>query len=335
MDISKKTFPILRFNPVYDERIWGGRYLKTLFGRSLPKGVRVGESREMFDFEAESSVVADGKFASRTLRSLIEDFPLEMMGPRWRSEMRFPIIVKLLDARQSLSLQVHPNKRGEMLYGNDGKSEAWYFLNSGKNAGFVAGLKSGVGEAEFRKAMENGDVSKCLCRYDALAGDFILIKAGTVHSLGADNVVLEIQENKTCTFRISDWGRVDANGREREIHVEQSLNSMDYGSADSFYVEGSYDGEKVLCDIAPFRIRKFELTGGEPLNFRAGEDARIMYAVKGTLKCGELLVSAPGCAFVPFAADACFEACGDCTVIVTENFAGFPNGGHVIGKNAE
>ena len=149
---------LLKFKPIYEERIWGGRSFKTLFERIIPKGVRIGESLEICDSPKKSSVVSGGEFDGYTLRQLIEKYPSDVIGPGWNPQKFFPIIVKLLDARQRLSLQVHPNEASEKKYGLPRKNEAWYLLDCGVRSRFIAGLKPGTTSKGIREAISSKNV---------------------------------------------------------------------------------------------------------------------------------------------------------------------------------
>ena len=174
---------LLKFKPIYEERIWGGRSFKTLFGRSIPKGLRIGESLEICDSPKASSEISGGGLGGLTLRRAIEKYPEDIMGPGWCPERFFPIIVKLLDARQRLSLQVHPNGASEKKYGLPRKNEAWYLLGCGVKSRIIAGLKKGVSPEQLRGAAESGQVEELLEFRDSHAGDFMFVREGTVHSL--------------------------------------------------------------------------------------------------------------------------------------------------------
>jgi len=217
------------FAPIYKEKIWGGRALERLFGRRLPEGATIGESWELADLAGGQSVVADGPDAGKTLRDLLAEKASAVLGPSADlPDGRFPLLLKLLDANEVLSLQVHPDASTAAAMGPPAtaKTECWYVLES-RGGYILKGVRPGVTEADFRSALAGGDDAEALRRLvrrvEVSAGDFHYLPGGTVHALGAGVVVAEIQTPSETTFRVSDWGR------GREIHVAEALRSIHYG----------------------------------------------------------------------------------------------------------
>ena len=216
------------FHPIFKERIWGGRMLETLYGKPLPAGVPIGESWEISDRPGDESVIANGAFAGRTLRWLMEQHGEEMLGPAAPADGgRFPILCKILDARDRLSLQVHPPPQASPPLGEP-KTEMWYIAAAARGAELYVGLKSGVTRAEFEGAIRSGRVAECFHRIPVSAGDTMFLPSGRVHAIGAGLVIFEIQQNSDTTFRVYDWDRLGLDGLPRELHVEQSLASIDF-----------------------------------------------------------------------------------------------------------
>lgn len=220
-----KTYPFL-FDPLYKERIWGGRNLERLFGRELPAGQKVGESWELADLPGGTSVVSNGPLVGRTLTELTAEMGAALLGDAKPIDGRFPLLLKLLDADDILSLQVHPDAEAAAAIGQGAalKTECWYVLES--RGGFIyKGLKPGVTPDEFRQALQADNVAPLLVRYEVKAGDFHYIPAGTVHALGAGVVCAEVQTPSDTTYRVSDWGR------GRETHLELSMQCIRFGPA--------------------------------------------------------------------------------------------------------
>jgi mannose-6-phosphate isomerase len=223
-----KLHPLI-FDPIFKERIWGGRNLETLYGKRLPPGLPIGESWEISDRPGDESVVACGPLRGRSLRWLMEQCPDALLGRRDPMPARFPLLVKIIDARETLSLQVHPPALAAARLGGQPKSEMWYVAKAGPRAELFAGLKKGVSRAEFERKLAAQSVAECIHRIAVKAGDAMFLPSGRVHALGAETVVFEIQQNSDTTFRVFDWNRIGLDGKARPLHVAQSLASIDFG----------------------------------------------------------------------------------------------------------
>jgi mannose-6-phosphate isomerase len=218
----------LTFQPRFKERIWGGRRLETLYGKNLPPDVPIGESWEISDRAGDESVIANGALAGRTLRHLMDERGADVLGAAApAADRRFPLLCKLLDARQMLSLQVHPPARAADL--GDPKTEMWYIADAEPGAELFVGLKRGVTREGFEKALAAGQVAECFHRIAVKRGDAMFLPSGRVHGIGAGLVIYEIQQNSDTTFRVYDWDRPGRDGKPRELHIPQSLESIDFG----------------------------------------------------------------------------------------------------------
>jgi mannose-6-phosphate isomerase len=231
--MSQELLYPLRFEPIYQYRLWGGRRLAGLLTAPLPGDGPIGEAWVLSDREDHPSRVADGPLKGRTIAQLLEQFPQQVMGKLAGRFRRFPLLLKFLDAREMLSVQVHPADTHTDLLpaGETGKTEAWVVLEAGPKSRIYAGLRPGVTEAGLRQAIANGGVADQLAYITPQPGDAVFIPAGTVHSLGGDIVVFEVQENSDVTFRLYDWNHVDAKtGKPRALQVDQALACVDFGS---------------------------------------------------------------------------------------------------------
>lgn len=216
------------FRPLYQDRIWGGRRLETVFGRSLPPGRVIGESWEVCDRPDAVSVVAQGPLTGRTLAELMSADPVGLWGQSVPSGTRFPWMCKLLDAREDLSLQVHPPASVAVALGGEPKTEMWYVAAADPGACFHAGLRAGTGRNEFERCARDGTVAELFHRLPARAGDALFLPSGRVHALGRGLVIFEIQQNSDTTYRVFDWNRVGLNGRPRDLHLDQAMASIDF-----------------------------------------------------------------------------------------------------------
>jgi mannose-6-phosphate isomerase len=209
--------------------VWGGRGLAEVLGKELPTAEPYGESWEISDHASHRSVVAGGELAGPTLRDLMQTHSADLLGPA-RSGDAFPWLVKYLDARDWLSVQVHPDDQAALRLwpGERGKTEAWFVLAARPGSRVYAGLLPGVDEAALRRAVAAGTVAQCLHRFEPVPGDCLFLPAGTVHAVGGGVLMAEVQQSSDATFRLFDWNRRDAQGRSRQLHLEEALACIDW-----------------------------------------------------------------------------------------------------------
>lgn len=211
----------LRFTPVYQPYIWGGEKLRTMLGRTdTPDGI-VAESWEISAREDGMGVVAEGPLAGKAFKDLVEAYPGDVLGEGKGD--RFPLLIKVLDAAKTLSVQVHPNDETAAKYGGEAKTECWYILQADEGAAVYCGLQDGVTPEAFRAAIEDGTVEKLLTKLPVTAGDMVFVPGGRQHAIASGCLLLEVQQNSNTTYRVYDWGRVGADGKPRELHIEQAL----------------------------------------------------------------------------------------------------------------
>jgi mannose-6-phosphate isomerase len=260
---------IWKFEPLAQERIWGGRNLER-FGRVLPEGRKIGETWELVDRpEAQSRIEGAGQ----TLGSLWSGSERKkIFGTRSPETEHFPILIKLLDAEEKLSLQVHPPAGKAKSLGGEPKTEMWFFLETQPEAEIYVGLKRGVGRVEFEKALKEGKVADCFYRQKTEPGEAMFLPSGRVHAIGAGNVILEIQQNSDTTYRVDDWGRKDEQGKSRALHVREALESIQWSDVEPAFVQPR--GERLLvCDF--FKVTRWWL---------AREEAREIVPDRGTFR---------------------------------------------------
>ena len=220
----------LRFEPFFRPMIWGGRGIVRFLGKNLPTAAAYGESWEVSDHPLHQSRLATASDYGTTLRELMQTQRAALLGPAAERYAVFPWLIKLLDANDWLSVQVHPDEDAvtHLWPGETSKTEAWFVLDAKPESRIYAGLKPGVGISEMRSAVAAGQVAECLHSFTPKVGDFLYLPAGTVHGPGAGVLIAEIQQTSDATFRLFDWNRVDAEGKPRTLHVEQSLACIDW-----------------------------------------------------------------------------------------------------------
>ena len=272
--LTMESYPY-KFVPIYKEKIWGGRNLQRLFGRLLPAGKAIGESWELADLVEGVSRVANGPAAGTTLTDLTSQLGPRLLGCcRPTPDGRFPLLLKLLDANDKLSLQVHPDADAVQAIGGDAaaKTECWYVIES-RDGMIYKGVLPGATAEQFRGAIENNTVEQFVKAWRVAAGDFHYLPAGTVHALGAGVVVAEVQTPSDITYRVTDWGR------GREIHVERSMQCIHFTQASGFTeadtVAPGAQGDTLL-DTEFFTVTRREAAAGKPAALPAGRCAAVM-----------------------------------------------------------
>lgn len=275
------TEPII-FEPLFMERVWGGRRLESLFGKNLPVGVRIGESWELVDREEAQSVVHTGILRGKTLNELWTDYHDPIFGKNSAPESkRFPLLFKLLDAQERLSVQVHPPARVAAQLNGEPKTEMWYVADTYLDADIFAGLKHGVEREDFEQALREGKVAEKIHRLPMKPGDSIFIPSGRIHAIGAGNVIVEVQQNSDTTYRVFDWNRLGLDGKPRELHVEESMQSIDFDDIEPAVAKPN--GEALVkCDY--FVVEKWELDAPRAA-FEEGKFA-IITMLEGEVECG-------------------------------------------------
>jgi mannose-6-phosphate isomerase len=313
----------VRFQPLYQPRVWGGRALGGVFARSLPGTEPIGESWEIVDRPEAQSVVGNGPLAGMTLREALHLRCADWIGPDWPVTRPFPILVKWLDCRERLSLQVHPPAEIAPAMHGEPKTENWYLAGVEGEAGLLLGLRPGVTRGQFAAAIKDNSLEPCVNRYPVKVGDSVLVHSGTVHAIDAGCLILEIQQNSDTTYRVYDWGRVGLDGKPRQLHLAESMKSILFDEPPPPIVRAA-DVPAVIADCAEFRIRRVPVKKGATSSFLAGEQCRLFSVVRGRLLARGLDAApfvAGDNALLPFAGAFTFEAAEDSLVLVTENFS--------------
>jgi mannose-6-phosphate isomerase len=222
----------LKFGPIYKERIWGGDKLREVFSREMPKGKRIGESWELADLPEDKSKIVNGELAGETLDSVIRKHTNQITGAE-RFNLPFPLLIKLLDCGDVLSVQVHPDEATCKRMGKgDFKTECWYIIQSQPGAVIYKGLKKNTTKSQFAQAIKNGTVERFLIKVPVKVGECHFLPAGTPHAIGAGLLIAEIQTLSDTTYRVYDWNRVDDKGKPRQLHIEEALESIHFDQSD-------------------------------------------------------------------------------------------------------
>lgn len=277
-------FVPLRFRPVYQTYLWGGENLKTRLGREdAPEGI-VAESWEISDRDDGMGVVSGGPMDGKSFRELMAAFGPAILGPRGKTG-RFPLLIKVLDAAKTLSVQVHPNDDTAKAFGGEAKTEMWYVLDAAPHAVVYCGLREGVSPEAFRHAIEDNTLEGLMKTIPVKSGDAIFVPGGRVHAIGAGCLLLEVQQNSNTTYRIYDWGRVDADGKGRELHIDKALEVTLWHDPDSALTPPAplepFCGlarEKIM-ESPYFRLESLKVPGETALVFD-GQSFQVLFAVE-------------------------------------------------------
>lgn len=282
--VSDARMEPITFRPIYVERVWGGRELEHVYGRTLPDPDRpYGESWEIVDRENAQSVVAEGRYSGSTLHELWTEHREEIFGTGFHAPPRFPILIKILDARDDLSIQVHPPAHLAQVLGGEPKTEMWYIADCDPDAKLYVGLKNGVTRDEFEQAIIAGTVADCVHAIVPLPGTSIFIPSGRLHAIGAGFLIYEIQQSSDTTYRVFDWNRLGLDGKPRELHVGESLASIDFQD-----FEPTMDtplGEN-LASCEYFKTDLKILATGESISNPQAGQFSILSVVEGLLESG-------------------------------------------------
>lgn len=262
----------LKFEPVLKDKIWGGVKLNRLFGKNAQSS-RLGESWELSGYENDESVVNNGFLAGNTLTELVEIYMGELIGDKVYEDygQSFPLLFKLIDANDNLSIQVHPGDEiAAERHDSFGKTEMWYVVDAEPGASLIIGFKNDCDRDTYLDALEAGNIEELLQQVAVTKGDVLFIPAGLVHAIGKGVVVAEIQQSSDITYRIYDYKRTDDHGNERELHTEQALDVIDFSAAK----EPKVKYEARMNDLCPLVQCEYFTTGilrfNEPLTRNYG-----------------------------------------------------------------
>ncbi|MNK00910.1 putative mannose-6-phosphate isomerase YvyI [compost metagenome] len=229
------VYPLI-FEPILKDRIWGGTKLKTDLGKTNLPTETTGESWELSAVEGDVSVVSNGIYKNKPLTDILAQYPEEVLGTKVHKQfgIQFPLLFKFLDANKTLSIQVHPNDElAKKRHNSFGKTEMWYVMQADKGSRIIVGFKEKSSQEQYLEHLQSKDLIEILNEVEVKKGDVFFLETGTIHAIGAGIVLAEIQQTSDITYRIYDWDRVDAQGKLRELHVEEALDAMNYNVTDA------------------------------------------------------------------------------------------------------
>ncbi|MBO3099012.1 type I phosphomannose isomerase catalytic subunit [Gelidibacter pelagius] len=287
--MNDKLYP-LKFEPIYQYRLWGGRRLAHLLSKPLPKDEPVGEACLLSDRKDHASKVVDGPLKGKTITELMQKCPVELMGENNAHFKRFPLLLKFLDCHEVLSVQVHPSddQTAYIPEGDTGKTEAWVVLETADDSIIYSGLKKGTTKEDLLQSIETNSVSEKLHRFIPKIDDAVFIHSGTVHTLGGA-VVFEVQENSDVTFRLYDWDRKDPKtGKPRELQVEKAMACIDYNQVEIGPIipvkSTEVKNAELLFDNEHFKLWRIESDTQVDVGFKDEPVILVCINGKGTMR---------------------------------------------------
>ncbi|WP_237275274.1 type I phosphomannose isomerase catalytic subunit [Tenacibaculum ovolyticum] len=230
---------LLRFEPILKSKIWGGEKLQTLLNKKSDKK-DIGESWEISDVDGDVSIISNGSLKGISLKDLIKEFKQDVLGEKVYHifQEKFPLLIKFIDAKKKLSLQVHPNDvLAQRRHNSLGKTEMWYIVNSEKKSKMIVGFSEETDKKSFLETINSGNELELLNIDYVKKGDTFLVPAGRIHAIGKGILLAEIQETSDVTYRISDWNRKDINGKKRDLHLDLALDAIDYSAKSNYKAE--------------------------------------------------------------------------------------------------
>ena len=309
-----------KFEPLYFKRVWGGKKLKTIFGREIPEEDQIGESWDLVDrpdFQSKLQIPCQNS----SIRDLLKTNHPEIMGPGWDENKRFPLLIKWLDCSERLSLQVHPPSHLAKSLNGEPKTENWYVAHTEGNSGLYIGLKKNKSKEHFIKALESEDLENVCHRIPSHPGDSILVESGRMHAIDAGNLILEIQQNSDTTYRVYDWGRKGTDGHPRKLHIEESLKCIDFEDTEPKLLKNTDEQVQLLADCKYFRIKKFKGEANQVIHLKKSFDQCIIInSIDIQIEIDGVSLSPGELGLSPFSEDCVINCKSSGNIIVTDNF---------------
>ncbi len=285
--MENKLYP-LKFTPILKPRIWGGQKLHTVLGKKMEASSVIGESWELSGVQGDVSIVSNGFLKGNTLNELLEVYMADLVGDKVFEKFgdEFPLLIKFIDARDVLSIQVHPDDAlAKERHQSFGKTEMWYVMQADKGASLISGFKQDTTKDAYVKALKNNELENLLARHEVKTGDVFYIPAGRVHAIGAGILLAEIQQTSDVTYRLYDFDRRDAEGNTRELHTEQALDAIDFSGGHDYKTSYSVPASGVAEIVnTPFFVTNVIKLTNQEINsdFYAFDSFVILICVEGS-----------------------------------------------------
>ena len=275
----------LKFYPILKERLWGGTKLGTRLGKSISSDFN-GESWEISGVNGDVSIISNGHLEGKDLQQIIDTYPEELLGKtnvrRFGNE--FPILIKFIDAKKDLSIQLHPNDElARTRHNSYGKTEMWYVMDSDPGSELIIGFNKDVSLEEYKSSLENNKLSELMNYVPVKEGDAFFINTGKVHAIGAGILLAEIQQTSDVTYRIYDFNRRDKDGNLRELHTELALDAIDYSRKDDFVVNYDKDSDEpnTMVQSPYFTTYYWQLTRSKEIDLSTKDSFSIYLCIEG------------------------------------------------------
>ncbi len=279
----------LKFEAIYKSKIWGGRNIAKKFNKVLPEG-KIGESWEIAAHQNGTSIISNGSLAAKSLMEAIELKGKEILGKEAKDDYfeKFPLLIKILDANDKLSVQVHPDDEYAAKYedGELGKTEMWYILDAKEDAKLIYGIKENTSKEEFAQSIKDGNLEKNLAKINVVAGDVVYIPAGAVHAIQDGILLAEIQQNSDTTYRVYDWNRLGDDGKPRDLHIDSALDVVDFsadlpGKVEGLEIKGEGFVRNILVASPYFITELLDITDSYSADTK-GERFYVLMGVEGS-----------------------------------------------------
>ena len=285
--MSKDLYP-LKFKPILKEKIWGGSKLNTFLHKDSDSN-QVGESWEISDVEGDFSIVAKGDLQGKTLRSLIEQYQSELVGKSIYEHFqnKFPLLIKFIDAKENLSVQLHPDDvLAKKRHNSFGKPEMWYIMQADEGCGIIVGFKDGVSVEDYENSLKNNSIEDLLNFEEVNPGDTFFIKPGLIHAIGKGVVLAEIQQTSDITYRVYDYNRTDDEGNSRQLHTEEAKEAIDFEANDEYKIDytSKENNKTSLVENQYFKTKQIKLSQDLTLDYSSTDSFVIYMNIEGDTK---------------------------------------------------
>lgn len=281
------SYPLL-FEPNFHSVVWGGNQLRPYKGLE-PTGEPIGESWEVSAVPTSTSIISNGEWKDRDLISVINEHPVEILGRKVYEKYhgKLPLLVKFIDAKKDLSIQVHPNDEMAMReHGKMGKSEMWYIIKAEPGAHLYAGFKQKITPHEYHKLVKDGSITEVLANHQVKAGDVFYLPAGRVHAICGGIMLAEVQQSSDVTYRIYDYNRPGMDGKPRELHTELAAQALDYHVEDNYQTDYPETTNRAIqiIDTPYFDVRVMEISKPFHRNLKKYDSFVISMCMEGDCK---------------------------------------------------